>query len=801
MDSKQRRIERLSSVSGRTLRIAFTGQPEYYRCLYENDLDELFTVREFRMAWGAGASHYDELVRFDPDVAFFFRPERYPDEVLQAIGGVTVALSSEPIPKHFMGHFVSSHDMDGRFESLCGARNRYDFFFHYDKTSIRFLRQNGFDVSGEFLFPVATGMYRPLDVEKFWDWGFFGRDTAYRESYLGVAKRDFEGLHVAHGIYGREFVRLMNTCRIGINLHVDPQVSLEHRMHNMMACGVMVMSDPLSHNDLLKPGHHYVEFSEPQEFWDKLKYYLEHESERRRIAENGYRLICQKLSAKGAFTRLVTFLSGGSEPGRIFMSSTAGSEQPDVVAEVSLARLRRALPNLSTLFSEDYLVLDGWRNFRDRLFPHFTLRRRVYEALVRFIKRLLRMESKSLAECVVRASRRVKNLLFPPLSLRRKIIRHLVPMRSKLRRKRISEVFTDSARKHGLSADAPTMVIILPSQGISGGTMVLCEHAHRLMNAGYNVVFVDTVLGGVQFSLDWFPKPLPDVVNFRMIGFDQPVDFAMATHWTTALLVGDFPARRRLYFVQSDETRFSKPGTLDWLLTRDTYAQPFEYIVIAKWLQAWLWKEFGQESRYVPYGLDPELFWPDKPLEPKGKKLRVLLEGAISYPFKGMKEAFEVVHDVDCEVWCVSSDGRPKPGWKYDRFFHQVPFGQMRRIYSSCDVLIKMSKMEGFFLPPLEMMACGGTVITNKVSGYDEYIVDGVNGLVVEAGDCAAARERLLTLIHDRELLERLKKAGPETAKQWRWERSGEVMRDVLSGHPLAKTESLSPNHLCDGPA
>ena len=60
------------------------------------------------------------------------------------------------------------------------------------------------------------------------------------------------------------------------------------------------------------------------------------------------------------------------------------------------------------------------------------------------------------------------------------------------------------------------------------------------------------------------------------------------------------------------------------------------------------------------------------------------------------------------------------------------PLSSMMTInVGSCDVLIKMSRVEGFFMPPCEMMACGGTVLTGKVTEYDEYVIDGYNGLVV----------------------------------------------------------------------
>jgi hypothetical protein len=93
----------------------------------------------------------------------------------------------------------------------------------------------------------------------------------------------------------------------------------------------------------------------------------------------------------------------------------------------------------------------------------------------------------------------------------------------------------------------------------------------------------------------------------------------------------------------------------------------------------------------------------------------------------------------------------------------------MRELYSSCDVLLKLSTVEGFFGPPLEMMACGGTAVVSKVTGHDEYIVDGVNALVVNLDDSSAAALALTRLRDDRALLTRLKAAGVETARSRQW--------------------------------
>jgi glycosyltransferase involved in cell wall biosynthesis len=114
----------------------------------------------------------------------------------------------------------------------------------------------------------------------------------------------------------------------------------------------------------------------------------------------------------------------------------------------------------------------------------------------------------------------------------------------------------------------------------------------------------------------------------------------------------------------------------------------------------------------------------------------------------------------------------------------------MPMIYSSCDVLLKMSRIEGFFGPPMEAMACGCSVVVSKVTGYDEYIRDEENALVVEQGDVMAARASVARLLRDDVLRGKLIEAGFGTAAEWTWERSSEAMQRLLD-HSEVPVEQL----------
>lgn len=135
-------------------------------------------------------------------------------------------------------------------------------------------------------------------------------------------------------------------------------------------------------------------------------------------------------------------------------------------------------------------------------------------------------------------------------------------------------------------------------------------------------------------------------------------------------------------------------------------------------------------------------------------------------------DGYNAVKDLDCEIWIVSSAGKPKSGWRYDHFFEKVPMSMMPSIYSSCDIFIKMSRIEGFFGPPLEAMGCGCVPVVGKVTGWDEYIIDGYNAIAVELLDVKAAKQAVERLINDDALYNMLLKHGAKTATEWPWSES-----------------------------
>jgi glycosyltransferase involved in cell wall biosynthesis len=99
-------------------------------------------------------------------------------------------------------------------------------------------------------------------------------------------------------------------------------------------------------------------------------------------------------------------------------------------------------------------------------------------------------------------------------------------------------------------------------------------------------------------------------------------------------------------------------------------------------------------------------------------------------------------------------------------------------LYTGSLATIVPSLHEGFGLPVLEAMACGAPVAASGVSSIPEVAGDAAllfDPLSVE--ECSAAIRRLAT---DRELRDRLSRAGKVRASRFTWRRCADTIRGVL---------------------
>ena len=127
-------------------------------------------------------------------------------------------------------------------------------------------------------------------------------------------------------------------------------------------------------------------------------------------------------------------------------------------------------------------------------------------------------------------------------------------------------------------------------------------------------------------------------------------------------------------------------------------------------------------------------------------------------------------------------------------FTGSQPQGELRRYYSAADVAVTVPHYEPFGMTPLEAMACATPVVGSRVGGIKTSVADGKTGYLVPPKDPEALAGRLLRLLSDESLRERLGRAARRRIKEhYTWERvarlAAAAFSEVAAGAPrISKT-------------
>jgi hypothetical protein len=173
----------------------------------------------------------------------------------------------------------------------------------------------------------------------------------------------------------------------------------------------------------------------------------------------------------------------------------------------------------------------------------------------------------------------------------------------------------------------------------------------------------------------------------------------------------------------------------------------------------------------VRNGIDKAVFTtlPAPPVRAADQPLRILVEGSPAVALKGVGDALAATHAMHepHTVTLVSSDPDAARGATADRVLGPLTPGEMAGAYAESDVVLKLSRVEGMFGPPLEGFHRGATCVVTPVTGHDEYVVDGWNGVVVNWDDVRGTARALDLLARDRRYLHLLRTNALATARAW----------------------------------
>lgn len=315
---------------------------------------------------------------------------------------------------------------------------------------------------------------------------------------------------------------------------------------------------------------------------------------------------------------------------------------------------------------------------------------------------------------------------------------------------------------------------ILASPSLSGGNNVIFEHiSHIYKRDTFEVIFIfdNPVRDEELFWFEGIQKvPRITIKEAEEIHFDVLI----ATFWITCYKLSHLHADTYLYFNQSVESKFYPDSNFNSQNAAEaTYMLGLNIITEASWIQKYIKENYDIDAELVLNGIRKENYAPTGECHAprENGKLRVLIEGNIQSSFKNVPKTIEICKQSKAdEIWLLTNSSiQSYEG--VDRVFSNIPTHETQKIYRSCDVLVKLSTVEGMFGPPLEMFHCGGTAITYNVTGHDEYMKHDFNSFIAKMNDDSAILGYINILKDNPQKLEFLKKNALQIATEWyNWE-------------------------------
>ena len=94
------------------------------------------------------------------------------------------------------------------------------------------------------------------------------------------------------------------------------------------------------------------------------------------------------------------------------------------------------------------------------------------------------------------------------------------------------------------------------------------------------------------------------------------------------------------------------------------------------------------------------------------------------------------------------------------KFLGYVPDEKLPNLYSASDIFVLPAIYENFPFAILEAQSTGLPVISTKVGGIPEFLVDNENGFLIDPGDSAQLTQRVLALLQDPKLAKEMGMRG-----------------------------------------
>ena len=323
----------------------------------------------------------------------------------------------------------------------------------------------------------------------------------------------------------------------------------------------------------------------------------------------------------------------------------------------------------------------------------------------------------------------------------------------------------------------------------SGGHTNIFRHIAYLSEFGHrNTIYCDDFSG--QFRSD---GELQDYIQEHFVDTKarvfrhwklQPCDVVLATHWSTAYPVREFPhCSKKFYFVQDYEPLFH-PISYEYLRAENTYRLGFSCVTLGRWLTHLLRERYSADCDYFNFAVDNTAYFVRPDVTPQR---RIAFYSQPDKPRRCFDlgiQALEIVHRLHPEVEIVLFGSKAKPAFAVS--FPHLNLGvisprECADLYRSSSVGLILSASNPSLIP-VEMMACGCPVVDldreNNWFDYEpgsvsladatpEALAQAITRLLEDDHACETQVRRALQMVSQRSFERSARKIEASLLKGW----------------------------------
>jgi glycosyltransferase involved in cell wall biosynthesis len=340
------------------------------------------------------------------------------------------------------------------------------------------------------------------------------------------------------------------------------------------------------------------------------------------------------------------------------------------------------------------------------------------------------------------------------------------------------------------------VVYVLTHVGICGGVKIILEQANRLTKLGIKVSLV------CHYPMPtWYPVE----AKYIEVPFDVELstgipdcDVIVATYWDHIQACIDKEIAPVVYFEQGDFHLFDY-NNMDENLKKFIYQQyqlPQFIFTVTKQAANIIKKVYNREAKVIHNAVDTSVFNNKSSNSSNGGIPYILMMGDANVKFKGLDhiiKAYKKVRNTNSDVqlyWITPTNPPNEYASIVDKYFVNPSQHKIAELYRGASLYVSASHYESFSLPVLEAMACGCPVVTTGNNGVLEYAKDNYNVLITEIGDSDDTAKKILKVLRDNDLKEKLVSGGLTTLKTFSWDSITPdlvKMYDEIAGYEVNK--------------